>query len=197
MIEIEKGLWGGFYAFLAERKGQTNVQQEADVFIYDMSARLEEYRDPQTRKLLQDRIFPCIALYKALSEEGIPQAEAVSLLSEYFTMSLKGLVKRYGAKGGFARLSGTFPALVYGEFKTRGEGWEKQWVFYEPDRQQCNVTTCLYHTMFSAYDCAVLTKLFCQAERTAFEKMSGDRTFDLSHTIVAGDGFCDFQFVRR
>lgn len=197
MIEIEKSYWKGFYAFLAEKKPALSIQGEADVFVYDMSECVNSYTEEKVRTLLESEVCPGIAIYQALVHTGVSEEEAVALLDEYLQIKLKSRKSSYGRTGSLHRLVGKFPALVYRELQSRGEGWQKQWVYDNETRVQCNVTVCLYHSVCEKYECPALVRVFCHAERAVYEAMGAEWRFEAAHTLAAGDGFCDLSFVKR
>lgn len=196
IIEIEKSFFKKFYAFLA-KECAISVQEDADMYIYDLSDVPSRYRQRYMKKLMTERVLPAIALYKALIAKSFSKQETLDLLERYAKQEGQKELRRYALKGKLSRLFGTYGGTIYRLFARRRDGWEKIWAFNGAKASRCNVTLCPIASVLREFDSAPLAPIFCRQEIEKYKNMHGAGYFSCAHSIGCGDEFCDFVFEMQ
>lgn len=196
IIEIEKSFFKKFYAFLA-KECAVSVQEDADMYIYDLSEVPSRYRQRALKKLMTERVLPAIALYKALIARSFSEQETLDLLERYAKREEQRMLRRYASKGKLSRALGMYKGTIYRLFAKRKDGWEKIWAVNGAKQSRCTVTLCPIVSVLREYDCGSLAPLFCRQETERYKSLHGAGYFSCAHSIGRGDGFCDFVFEMQ
>lgn len=146
-------------------------------------------------KTLTQTILPRIALYKALLDDGIPEADAYAYVQKY--MLEKVAVKKHKSVAGMEIVPG-FYALYSKIFLRIMRKTDLQESTQSHDKKSFDVTItkCLWHTACVENGCAELCRPFCAVDDVTYgglRKIGFTRT----QTLGNGDDCCDFHFFRK
>ncbi len=184
-------------AFLMEEFGADRGNTLFDSQEKTLYALIESERDKSRaqRKTLAQTILPCIALYKALLQDGSLREDAHRYVQKYMLEKVAAekhaSTARMETVPGFYRLySGIFLRIM-----RTSDLWES--------KQSCGrncfdvtIKRCLWHTACAENGCPELCHLFCDADNVTY---GGLRKIGFSRTKTLGYGAdcCDFHFFRK
>ena len=150
--------------------------------------------EKQMEKLIQ-RIFPCIALYKALMESGISQEEAYAHVCKYMLANVAAqqhasMLRMELVPGFYAIYSKMFIKVMrmsdlWKSTQSRGK-----------DFFDVTISKCLWHTACTEKGCAEMCRLFCDVDNVSYgglKKIGFSRT----KTLGYGGDCCDFHFYKK
>ena len=184
-------------AFLLEKFGESRGNALFDIQERTLRTLIADERNKTASqmKTLARTILPCIALYKALSEDGCSEKNAYEYMRKYMLDKVaaekrSSMEKMECVPGFYAIYSSVFLRIM-----RTADLWESE--------QSCgkgsfNVTIkkCLWHTACAENGCAELCRLFCDADNVTYgglKKIGFART----KTLGYGGDCCDFHFFRK
>ena len=149
------------------------------------------------RRHISKNMFPGIAYYLTLQEQGYAKEEAYSLTLEE-TQKAAHIEKRKNES--LARLPFTyrlFKLLSKGIIKRMypAEGWDVEWIRFDNKELQMNFKTCIYAELTAKYECPELCTVFCKNDPVTFSGYEPKIRFERNGTIAEGAPFCDFHFA--
>lgn len=156
----------------------------------------EFYQSNGQKKVLAGTILPCIAMYKALSEdERCGKKAGYELVQKYLLDKAaagqhSSIVKMEIIPGFFALYSSAF--LITMRLADLWESTQKR----GNDSFDITITKCLWHTACKENGCPELCRLFCDADNVTYgglKKMGFQRTVALGY----GGDRCDFHFYKH
>ena len=184
-------------AFLAERFGQEKGnalfarQEEA---LRQLIDGIKDKSESQRKTLIQ-RIFPCIALYRALTDSGIPEQEAYTYLQRYMQENVAA--KQHASMVRMELVPGfyTLYSAIFRKVMRSSDRWEST---QSHTKRTFDVTIrkCLWHTACTESGCAQLCRLFCDVDNVSY---GGLRKIGFARTQTLGYGgsCCDFHFFQK
>mgnify|MGYP004555193931 CR=1 FL=1 len=154
-----------------------------------------ENKSKSQRKTLVRTILPRIALYKALSQGGLPEEEAYEHMRRY--MMDKVAAQKHSSTAAMERIPG-FYRIYSNIFLKIMRMTDLQKSVQEHGRDYFDITIqkCLWHTACTENGCAELCRLFCDVDDVTYgglRKIGFTRTKTLGY---GGDG-CDFHFFKK
>lgn len=180
--------------------------QEAGTKIYNQAcARLAsmlenaDYRNRASiKKHIVTNIFPVIAYYLALQDQGYSKEEAYALTLNV-TKKMANLLKSKNealAKLPFAyKLFKSFSKYVIKK-EYPIEGWMIEWVRFDNEEIHINFKSCIYMELSTHFGCPELCTVFCKNDTVTFSGFEPKIHFMRSGTIAEGAACCDFHFIR-
>ncbi len=158
-----------------------------------------DYRNNKSIKQhIERNMFPIMAYYMVLREQGYAQEEA-------YTLALKETQKaahiQKAKNAAFAKLP-----VGYSVFKLfcKGfvrkmypeQGWDIEWVKYDSEEIQMDFKSCIYFELTTQYGCPELCTVFCENDVVTFSGYEPKVHFVRNGTIAEGADCCDFHFLR-
>lgn len=178
--------------FGAESGGRLSERQEK---IFRLAAENTKENSKSRMKTLVQTILPRIALYKALSESGLPKEEADAYMQKYMQERVAAqkhlsMVRMESVPWFYFIYSRAFLAVT-----RRSDLWEST---QSCGRDCFDVTMkkCLWHTACLENGCAELCRMFCDVDDVTYgglKKLGFERTTTLGY----GGECCDFHFFRK
>ena len=146
-------------------------------------------------KTLVQTILPRIALYKALSESGLPESDSHACMQKYMLGTVAAqkhlsMVKMESVPGFYFIYS-----HVFLKFTNTSDLWECT-QSHGKDYFDVTMKKCLWHTACKENGCAELCRLFCDVDNITY---GGLKKIGFSRTTTLGYGgdCCDFHFFRK
>ena len=157
---------------------------------------LENTSDPRAlRAHTFKRIYPAIAAYEALREDGIDQEKAAWYIREYFQRfaasfapHLQRMIRVFGLA---KKIPGIFMKVVL-----KGFGPEAGFEYEFPEAGQyearANVVRCPYYETCKRYNCPEITRAFCDGDDAGYGNLHPQLIWGRTKTIGRGGDCCDF-----
>ena len=164
---------------------------------------LEEYCSSEKKKPYAvtmhtvERIFPCIAVYKSISELTNDKRGAYQIVSDCFEEISK---KRAASIRRLCRFPFLYHLVPYAAAKYVKKNFARKSGFRmkvrNVNRKECHIDIvgCSYHNYCRIYECEELTTAFCNADDVAFGHLHKNVSWDRTKTLGRGDHCCDFIF---
>ncbi|MBP5222019.1 MAG: L-2-amino-thiazoline-4-carboxylic acid hydrolase [Lachnospiraceae bacterium] len=164
---------------------------------------LEEYCSSEKKKPYAitvhtvERIFPCIAIYKSISELADDKKGAYQIVSDCFEEICK---KRTAPIRRLCRFPFLYHFVPYAAAKFVKKNFAVKSGFHmkvrKVNREECHIDMvgCPYHNYCKIYECEELTTAFCSADDVAFEHLHKNVSWDRTKALGRGDRCCDFIF---
>ena len=144
----------------------------------------------------KNEIFPCISLYEAMQENGIPKEAALEFLDTHWSrMAGKkaNQIKLLLKLGHIYRLYPLlFQMMAKKCFGTKA-GFRAR--FYERGKLRCkfDMEKCLFLDTCKTYGCPELTQCFCHTDDINNEHLHPCLIWNRTCFMGKGDDFCDFD----
>ena len=142
-----------------------------------------------------ERIYPCIAFYKAVSEcAGAPE-RAYAIIDGFFekesAASAKKLQKLCRVPFVYKLVPRVMASIIRRYFGTPS-GFEM--LVHETKRNVCHIDMikCPYFSICSEQGCTELTTVFCNSDDIAYGNMHDKLSWERKKTLGRGDECCDF-----
>jgi len=143
-----------------------------------------------------ERIYPGIAMFKAMTVYGISRAESAQFLIEYYrwrSSKMAKFVKAFVSLPGiYKKVPGIFTALTKRLFNEES-GFEAK--YYDTDKKEMRIDmlVCPYYEICKRYDCAEIVPGYCEADDVCYGNMHPKLKWGRSKTIAKGGEVCDFK----
>ena len=184
-------------AFLTEQFGEAkgNTLFDRQTIILNALIGSAQDKSKSQRKTLTQTIFPCIALYQALSECGLSQEDACGCVQTY--MLDKVSAEKHASTAKMELVPGFYAiySAVFLKIMRTADLWESTQTRGR-DFFDVTITKCLWHTACGESGCPELCRLFCDADNVTY---GGLRKIGFRRTTTLGCGgnCCDFHFFRK
>ena len=147
---------------------------------------------------LRVKLFPAMAYYRALLEEGIAQKDALIAVKQE---TQKAALKDKESNAQMARIPFAYLLFRMGVKKHMNknfpsEGWETQWVRCDRKEIHFNLHRCIYWELCQQHGCPELCTVYCANDITAFSGLMPKIRFERSGTLGEGATHCDFHFIK-
>lgn len=142
-----------------------------------------------------EKIYPCIAFYKAASEYTNASEQAYTIVEEFFgrecTVTAKKLHKLCRVPFVYKFIPCIMAGIIHRYFGTQS-GFEM--LTYDTKWNVCHIDMikCPYFSACSEHGCSELTTVFCNADDIAYGDMHAMLSWDRKKTLGRGDDCCDF-----
>ena len=141
-----------------------------------------------------ERIYPCIAFYKAVSECAAPD-KAYAIIDEFFEkesiITSKKLQKLCRVPFVYKLVPRVMASIIRRYFGIPS-GFEM--LTHETKRNVCHIDMikCPYFSVCSEQGCPELTTVFCNSDDIAYGNMHDKLLWERKKTLGRGDDRCDF-----
>ena len=142
-----------------------------------------------------ERIYPCIAFYKAVSECAGASEQAYAVIEKFFEkdsiITAKKLQKLCRAPFVYKLVPRVMASIIRRYFGTPS-GFEM--LAHKTDRNVCHIDMikCPYFSACSEQGCPELTTVFCNSDDIAYGNMHDKLLWERQKTLGRGDDRCDF-----
>ena len=147
-----------------------------------------------------ESVYPCIAFYRALQQEGIKKEDAYTFLFDAFAARAE---KGAAQMRTLFKLPGLYKLMpFFWKVVTKssyGEAAGFKYSFYPTgrDRVKFDMTECTYCRTFERYGCRELTSIFCHLDDVNNENLHPKLLWNRSKTMGAGADCCDFDVIVK
>ncbi len=162
-----------------------------------LHARIEatEHCSKSQRKTLVQTILPRIALYRAMTEGGCTQEEALARMRIYM-LQIVG-AEKHAATARMEAVPGFYFLYrrVFLHIMRTSDLWESTQSCGK-DHFGVDIHRCLWHTACVEHGCPELCPLFCEVDNVTYgglHKLGFART----KTLGCGGDCCDFRFFKQ
>ena len=157
---------------------------------------LENTSDPKAlRAHTFKRIYPAIAAYEALREDGIGQEKAVLYIREYFQRFAAAYVPHLQRTIRIFRLAKRIPAL-FTKISVKSFGTDAGFEYEFPESSgneaRFNIVHCPYYETCKRYGCPEITHVFCDGDDAGYSNLHPMLKWSRTKTIGRGGDCCDF-----
>lgn len=171
----------------------------AEKWYQRLTAEADYKNNPVIEEHLRVKLFPAMAYYMALLEEGVAQEEALAAVKQE---TQKAALKNKESNAQMSRLP--FAYLLYRMgVKTHmnknfpSEGWETEWVRCDKNEIHFNLHRCIYWELCQKYGYPELCTVYCANDITAFSGLMPKIRFKRSGTLGERAAYCDFHFIKE
>ena len=157
---------------------------------------LENASDPKAlRAHTYKRIYPAIAVYEALKEDGIDKEKAAWYIREYFQRFAASFVPHLQRAIRIFRLEKRIPALFM-KISVKSFGTDAGFEYEFPEsggnEARFNIVHCPYYETCRRYDCPEITHVFCDGDDAGYGNLHPMLKWGRTKTIGRGGDCCDF-----
>ena len=145
-----------------------------------------------------NKIFPCIALYKAL-QDVMAKEEALRIMGDATLIKASASGDMFRKKLRTRRASGMFVTMfskiadiIFGE----KAGFEVKHYKTEKYDARFDMLACPYHRWFTEYGCGELCQFACKSDEYAYGNLD-HIVFERSETLGTGGSRCDFHVYLK
>ena len=148
---------------------------------------------------LTKNLFPTLAYYQTLREQGFAQEEALTYVRKE-THRAAYARKEEQSKTGKMPCAYLMYRLFVKAFMKKGfpeEGWDTEWVRCDGKEIHFDLTRCIYKDTCDAMGCPELCAVFCENDDIVFSGLLPKIRFERSGTLGKGADHCDFHFINN
>lgn len=147
---------------------------------------------------LQAKLFPTLAYYKTLRENGINQDEALEYVRKE-THKAANIKKEEMKKLGDMPFAYTIYRLGVKKHMRKNfpdTGWTTEWVKCNGKEIHFNLHKCIYWELTKMYHCPELCCVYCENDDISFSGLLPKIRFERTGTLANGSPYCDFHFLK-
>jgi len=143
-----------------------------------------------------DRIYPGIAMFDALTANGVSRDDAARFLNDYYkwrSVKMAKLVKRMAAFPGIYKV---FPSIFTSMTrKMFGEAAGFKAKFYDVPKGEMrfDMLVCPYYEICKKYGCPEIVPGYCESDDICYSDMHPKLEWGRTRTIGKGGDCCDFK----
>ncbi len=168
--------------------------------LYASYCKLEEGKPKAITMHSVNKIFPCIAFYKAAIEFTNQQEQAYLIIENYFTTQCEMYAKKLQKLCRIPFVYKLVPRIMAGVIhRTFGVKSGFEIIDHKTKCHICHIDMmkCPYFSACSLYGCPELTTVFCNADDVSYGNMHPKLSWERTKTLGRGDGYCDFILRRK
>ncbi len=159
---------------------------------------LEENKDEPKEYYMhtRERIYPSIAVFYALIDEGVEREEAVKFITDYYAWRSESVASKIKSLFKIPGLYKIVPKFFYNMTeKSFGPkaGFSSEGKYLSKTEMRFNMVKCPYYDTCKKYGCTEIVKGFCDADDICYGSMHPRISWDRTKTIGHGDKMCDFK----
>lgn len=166
--------------------------------LYQQLLQNADYRNNAAiQEHLQKKLFPSMAYYKVLRENGMDEAEALTYVRKetHKAAEIKKQEMSQMAKLPFAYTIYRMGVKKYMQKNFPEEGWTTEWVTCSSKEIHFNLSRCIYWDLSQQYGCPELCTVYCENDDISFSGLLPKIRFERAGTVSAGANCCDFHFL--
>jgi len=163
---------------------------------------IDENRDEPKEYYMhtRERIYPSVAVFDALLEEGVGRTEAEAFVTDYYRWRSRGMASKIKAifkiPGLYKIVPRFFFVMTEKSFGPKA-GFTSENQYLGKGEMHFDMTVCPYHEKCVHYGCPEIVKGFCDADDICYGDMHPMISWDRTKTIGRGDDVCDFKVHIR
>lgn len=185
-------------AHLEERYGREKKQAVIAKALRRYGELIEENRnEPKAYHAhTRQRIYPSIAVFCALVDEGVERREAEDFVTGYYRWRAGRIAPKIKAILKIPGIYRIVPKLVFSRTK-KSFGLQSGFAYADEhlskDEVRFNMIKCPYYDRCAHYGCPEIVKGFCDADDICYGHMHPRLSWDRTKTIGHGADVCDFK----
>lgn len=144
----------------------------------------------------RERIYPSVAVFDALLDEGVKRSEAEAFVTDYYRWRAQGMASKIKAVFKIPGLYRIVPKFFFNlTQKSFGPeaGFSSENQHLGKGEMHFDMTRCPYHEKCVHYGCPEIVKGFCDADDICYGNMHPKISWDRTKTIGHGYDVCDFK----
>lgn len=168
--------------------------------IYQQLCQENETEPQALRRHTRKNIYPAIAAFQAMLQEGMDRTKAADLLFTFFdhrnqpaAKVLRGILKIPGLYKRVPRLFSRMTKKYFGE----AAGFRADWHCDQNDEIRFDMLVCPYQEICARYGCPELVSAFCHADDVCYGDMHPRLQWTRTKTLGYGGDCCDFGLRIR
>ncbi|MBR0172503.1 MAG: L-2-amino-thiazoline-4-carboxylic acid hydrolase [Lachnospiraceae bacterium] len=185
-------------AHLEKRYGSEKTKAIMDKALKRYDEIVEENKDePEVYHIhTWQRIYPGIAVFDAMTSEGIPREETADFLNDYYRWRASGMAPKIKA---IFKIPGVYRFVPKFFFNMTQKSFGPQMGFRSEDKylardeMRFNMVKCPYNDKCTQYGCPEIVKGYCDADDICYGNLHPRLTWERTKTIGHGDDVCDFK----
>jgi len=159
---------------------------------------LEENKDDskKVRMHTYDRIYPAVAMFDALTNNGVEREEAADLLVEYYHQRsepvgemIRKIMKVPGLYKIIPSLFTKLTNVMFGE----DSGFKARYYPTGKNQMKVDMVKCPYTDLCKKYGCPEIVRGFCEADDICYGHMHEKLIWGRTKTLGKGGDCCDFD----
>lgn len=158
---------------------------------------IEENKDEPKEYYMhtRQRIYPAIAVFDAMTDEGIEREEAAEFLINYYKWRSAGMASKIKA---IFRIPGLYKVVPKFFFNMTEKSFGPQAGFASEDKylskteMRFNMVKCPYFDKCEQYGCPEIVRGYCDADDICYGNMHPKLSWDRTGTLGYGYDVCDF-----
>ena len=159
---------------------------------------LEENKDEPKEYYMhtRERIYPAIAVFDAMTKEGIGRKETADFLVDYYkwrSSSLAPLIRRAFRIAGLYKIIPKFFFNMTNKSFGPDAGFASQDPYLSRTEVHFNMTKCPYNGKCTKYGCPEIVRGFCDADDICYGHMHPKLSWERTKTLGYGYDVCDFK----
>ena len=144
----------------------------------------------------RDRIYPSIAMFDAMTAEGIKREETADFLVRLYRWRASKIAPKIKAifkiPGLYKRVPKFFFNMTQKKFGPQ-MGFRAENQHLEKNGMRFDMVACPYHDKCRHYGCPEIVKGFCEADDICYGNMHPKLLWGRTQTLGKGDSCCDFK----
>lgn len=159
---------------------------------------IEENKDEPKEYYMhtRERIYPSIAVFYAMTDEGIERKEAAEFIIDYYKWRSGRIAPKIKAVFKIPGLYKVAPKVFFKmtdkSFGPRA-GFTSKDNFLSKTEMRFNMVKCPYFDTCKKYECTEIVKGFCDADDICYGNMHPKLSWDRTRTLGYGYDVCDFK----
>ncbi len=187
---------------LENRYGQEKAKRIMDKAVRRYDELIEENKDEPKAYYMhtRERIYPSIAVFDALLDEGVERKEAEDFVTDYYRWRAGGMASKVRSIFKIPGLYRIVPKFFYNMTKKSfgpQAGFSFENGHLEKGEMHFDMTVCPYHEKCLKYGCPEIVKGFCDADDICYGDMHPRISWERTKTIGHGNDVCDFKVRIR
>ncbi len=159
---------------------------------------LEENKDEPKEYYMhtRERIYPAIAVFDAMTKEGIDRKETADFLVDYYkwrSSSLAPLIRKAFRIPGLYKIVPKFFFNMTNKSFGPDAGFASQDPYLSKTEVRFNMTKCPYNDKCTKYGCPEIVRGFCDADDICYGNMHPKLSWERTKTLGYGYDVCDFK----
>lgn len=146
------------------------------------------------------RIYPAIAAFQAMLQEGVERNAAADILNAYYVKqseaagaAIRAILRIPGLYRRVPRFFARMTRKSFGE----AAGFKAKWIRADQDEMRFDMMVCPYQDICVRYGCSEIVQGFCRADDVSYGNMHPKLRWGRTKTLGLEGDCCDFQITIR
>ncbi len=185
-------------AHLEKKYGGEKARRILEKAVRRYDALVAENRDEPKAYYMhtRERIYPSIAVFDALLDEGVGRGEAAEFVTGYYRWRSAGMAEKIRKIFRIPGLYRVVPKFFFSMTKKSfgpQVGFKSENQYLGKGEMRFDMVKCPYQDQCVRYGCPEIVRGFCDADDICYGHMHPKVSWDRTKTIGRGDGVCDFR----